>query len=64
MVSDLDIWRAAALLIRKHGSTAQSEAGKRADMMFERGDTEGQLVWARISRKLNELQAPAAGWPY
>ena len=33
-------------------------------MMFERGDTEGQLVWARISRKINKLQAPAAGWPH
>jgi hypothetical protein len=62
MVSDLDIWRAAALLIRKHGSNAKLEAAKRADLMFDCGDIEGQLVWARIGRKIVELQShPLAG---
>ena len=64
MLSDLDIWRAAALLIRKHGSNANLEAAKRADLMFDCGDIEGQLVWARISRKVNELQAPQVGRPH
>jgi len=64
MVSDLDIWRAAALLIRKHGLNAKLEAAKRANLMFDCGDVEGQLVWARISRKINELQAAAAGRPH
>jgi hypothetical protein len=48
MVPDLDIWRAANLLIRKHGANAELEAAKRADLMLERGDDEGRLVWARI----------------
>jgi hypothetical protein len=34
MVSDLDIWRAANLLIRKHGPDAELEAAKRADVML------------------------------
>lgn len=38
MVSDLDIWRAANLLIRKHGANAELEAAKRADLMLDRGD--------------------------
>ncbi len=37
MISDLDIWRAAALLIGKHGSGAKLEAAKRADLMFDCG---------------------------
>jgi hypothetical protein len=40
---------------------ARPPSWKRADLMFDRGDIEGQLVWARISRKINELQAPSAG---
>jgi hypothetical protein len=42
MVSDLDIWRAANLLIRKHGANAELEAAKRADLMLDRSDDEGQ----------------------
>ena len=42
MVSDLDIWRAANLLIRKHGADAELEAAKRADLMLDRGDDDGQ----------------------
>lgn len=41
MVSDLDIWRAANLLIRRHGANAELEAAKCADLMLDRGDDEG-----------------------
>lgn len=41
MVSDPDIWRAANLLIRKHGDNAELEAAKRADLMLDCGDHEG-----------------------
>jgi hypothetical protein len=40
-ISDLDIRRAADLLIREHGDNAELEAAKRADEMFDRGDDEG-----------------------
>ena len=42
MISDLDIWRAANLLIRRHGEDAEIEAAKRADQMLDRGDLDGQ----------------------
>jgi hypothetical protein len=32
MVSDLDIWRAANLLIRRHGANAELEAAKRSEL--------------------------------
>lgn len=50
MVSELDIWRAANLLILKHGANAQLEAARRADLMLDCGDDEGRLLWARIRR--------------
>jgi hypothetical protein len=61
MISDLDIWRAANLLIQQHGADAELAAARRADLMLERGDLEGQTVWKRISRAIAELQAPPTG---
>ena len=60
-VSDLDIWRAANLLIRHHGADAEIEAARRADLMLERGDPDGQAVWARIRRAIAALTAPPTG---
>jgi hypothetical protein len=61
MISDFDIWRAANFLIRQHGAWAELEACRLADLMLDRGDRDGQLVWLRITRVLAELQAPRTG---
>ena len=58
MVPELDIWRAANLLIRQHGPDAEIEAARKADLMLDRGDRDGELVWLRIKRAIVELQAP------
>jgi len=63
VISELDIWRAANLIIRKHGDDAELEAAKRADLMLERGDDEGRHLWARIRRAIEALQAPPDGKP-
>ena len=57
MTSDLDIYRSAQVLIREHGEDAALEAAKRADAMLEKGDLEGQAVWKRIVRAVEELLA-------
>jgi hypothetical protein len=61
MISDIDIWRAANLLIRQHGADAELAAAQRADLMLERGDLEGQTVWKRIRQAIADLQAPPTG---
>jgi hypothetical protein len=61
MISDLDIWRAANMLMRQHGPDAELEAAKRADLMLDRGDDDGRLLWARIRRAIEELQAAPSG---
>jgi hypothetical protein len=59
-ISDLDVWRAANLLIRQHGDAAEIEAARKTDLMLERGDREGQIVWLRIRRAIVALMAPAS----
>jgi hypothetical protein len=61
VTSDLDIWRAANLLIKQHGAEAEVMAAQRADFMLHRGDRDGQLVWLRIRRAIVGLQAAPTG---
>jgi hypothetical protein len=61
MISHLDIYRAANLLIERHGEGALTEAAQMIDRMLDRGDTEGRLVWWRIKRAIEALQAPPIG---
>jgi triphosphoribosyl-dephospho-CoA synthetase len=56
MTSDLDIWRAANLLIKRHGDDAAVMAVQRADELLAKGDVEGQIVWKRIVNAINEWQ--------
>jgi hypothetical protein len=63
MVPEIAIWRAANLLIRRHGADAELEAAKRADLMLDRGDDEGRLLWARIRRAIEALKAVPSGRP-
>lgn len=41
MISDLDIYRSANVLIRQRGDDAALEAAMRADAMSEKGDLDG-----------------------
>ncbi len=61
MVSDLDIYRSANVLIRQHGEDATIEAAMRADAMLEAGDLDGYAVWKRILRAVEELQETGPG---
>jgi hypothetical protein len=63
-ISELDIWRAANLLIRQHGDDAEIEAARRADRMLDRGNRDGQLVWLRVLKAIVALQAPPSGPPH
>jgi hypothetical protein len=60
-LSDLDIYRAANLLIERHGTDAVVEAGRLVDLMLDRGDMEGRQVWLQIRSSILQLQAVQAG---
>jgi len=64
VISELEIYRAANLLIHQHGPDAELEATLLAALMRGRGDHEGALVWMRIGWAITALQATPAGRPH
>ena len=54
--SPTDALRSATILIEKHGDAAPFVAAERGDELFDRGDTEGALIWMAILRAIVELQ--------
>ncbi len=56
MIPDLDIYRSANLLVKRHGQDAPIHAAMWADAMLESGDLGGYAVWKRILRAVEELQ--------
>lgn len=63
MTEEIDIWRAADLLVKRHGDDAAMVAAQRADELLARGDIDGQRIWKRILAAVSELQrkTPTAG---
>ena len=61
MVAELEIWRAAVLVINRYGAAAEAEADNRAEMLLDRGDREGVVLWLRIKRAIVEWQAGPSG---
>src|SRR3982074_596248 len=58
-VSDLDIYRAANLLIQRHGRDVVVEAGRLVGLMLDRGDMEGRQVWLRVRRAIVPVASDA-----
>ena len=56
MIADVDIWRAANLLVKQHGFDAALVAAQRADDLLAQGDVEGERIWKKITQAINELQ--------
>ncbi len=57
MLSDLDLWRAANVMIKRYGDDAATEAAKRADELFDQGDVDGCATWRRIMEAVEGLLA-------
>jgi len=55
VLSDLDIYRAAKVLIDHHGNDAPIYAAMRADELLVAGDVEGQRTWLRIVKAVEAL---------
>ena len=55
MTSDLDTYRSAHELIEQHGDAADIESAMRADERLAAGDMEGEAVWLRIVKAIEEL---------
>lgn len=62
-MDDIDLWRAAKLLVDEHGTNASGFAAEWAIHFHEAGDIEAEEVWVRIMTRVLELQRkkPADG---
>jgi hypothetical protein len=61
MISDVDIWRAALLMVKRYGDDAVLEAAARASQLMKDGDIAGCTTWQRILDAIERLQAKAPG---
>ena len=57
MPGPIDIYRSANELIKQYGEAADIEAAMRADERLAAGDMEGEAVWMRIVKAVEELGA-------
>ncbi len=61
MLSDLDLWRAANVMIEGYGDGAATEAAMRADEFLDQGIIDGERLWMRIMQAIEELQRERPG---
>lgn len=54
-MDDIDIYRTASVLITQHGKDAAIHAAMRADEMLAAGDIDGQRVWQRVIKAIDQL---------
>jgi len=55
VIAEIDIWRAAYLMLRWYGDTAQVESARRVDELAADGDAVGVAVWRRIIDAVGQL---------
>lgn len=55
MVNDLDIYRAAKVMLDEHGDGAEAEAKTRTQCLSGQGFAEGAAVWNRILAAVRNL---------
>lgn len=44
MIPEIDIWRAAALMLKRYGEQALEESAARADELMSAGDDDGAVT--------------------
>jgi hypothetical protein len=55
VIPEIDIWRAANLMLKRHGEKAFDESSMRADELAADGDHDGASTWRRITAAVEQL---------
>lgn len=58
-MDETDTWRAANLVIQRHGNMAEFVACRRVDAMIQNGDPVGEAAWKRILAAIKDLRRNA-----
>ena len=61
MITNLDIYRSASVLLNRYGDGASLHAASRADEMLAAGNMDGRALWGRIYEAVLELGREAPG---
>jgi hypothetical protein len=63
VIPEIDIWRAATLMLKHYGDKALEESAARADEMAALDDYHRQATWRRITEAVGQLanQTPLDG---
>jgi hypothetical protein len=61
VIPEIDIWRAANLMLKRYGDKALEESAARAEELAAQDDYNGAAVWRRITGAVGQLanQTPA-----
>jgi hypothetical protein len=57
MVSEIEIWQSAKLMVAQYGEGAFVRAEERAAALKANGDIDGWATWVRIAAAILELQS-------
>jgi hypothetical protein len=55
VIPEIDIWRAANLMLKRYGDKALEESAARADELAAQDDYNGEAVWRRITDAVGQL---------
>ena len=55
MIPEIDIWRAAQLMLKRYGDNALEESAARANELALAGDDDGATTWRQIMTAVTEL---------
>lgn len=58
-MDEIDIWRAAAQLVKMYGDEAELMACQKADAAIEAGDPFNERLWRQVAAVLRELERQA-----
>ena len=56
VIPEIDIWRAANLMLKRHGEKAVEEGTRRADELAAQDDHNGAAVWRRNTDAIGQLR--------
>ena len=55
VIPEIDIWRAATLMLKRYGEKAHEQSATRADELAADGDHDGADTWRRITAAVEQL---------
>jgi hypothetical protein len=55
VIPEIDIWRAANLMLKRYGEKALEQSATRADELAAEEDHDGAVTWRRITDAVGQL---------